>query len=117
MSPIIVRSVAIREAWQRVRVDLRVLWDDAAGRLHEALDSGLDQRDLNRFTKRARILAAAITNREPLLAGAGLTRYAATKVMAEVLVARDEPERQGEIMHVLLLSDALDDEDRDEAAS
>lgn len=66
-----VRAFAIREAWQRVRVDLRVLWDDAADRLHEALDSSLDQRDLNRFTKRARILAAAIHNREPNPCGGG----------------------------------------------
>jgi hypothetical protein len=108
---IMLRSVAIREAWQRVRVDLRVLWDDAAGRLHEALDSGLDQRDLNRFTKRARILADAIRRREPLLAGPGLTRYAATKVMAEVLEGRHEQARQAEILHVLMCSDALDDDE------
>jgi hypothetical protein len=116
MSQVITRAEAFRAAWARARSSERNLWEDAAGRLHEALDSGLDQGDLNRFTKRCGLLADAIRKREPLLAGPGLTLYAATKVMSEVLEARDEQERQGEIMQVLFCSDSLDD-DEDDLAS
>jgi hypothetical protein len=110
------RFQAVQAAWRRVRIDLRDVWDDAAGRLHDALDSGLGQGDLNRFTKRACILAAAIGNREPILAGPGLTLYAATKVMSEVLQSRDEQARQAELMFVLARLDSLDDDQVEEAS-
>jgi hypothetical protein len=111
--PLVVRSVAIRAAWRRVRnaSDLRDLWNACAQRLGEALDEDFDHTLMARFAERVHLLADEIGRREELLAGSGRALAVAMKVMDDTLLTRNQEVRGDEVMNALVRLDALDDDE------
>jgi hypothetical protein len=99
------REAAARHiaAWARVRSaeDLQVGWVAASELLDDALLGDLDPQLLERFGRRVRRLAADVSTREELLAktfGAMLPHRVAITVAGEVLAARHDLERMGQLL-------------------
>lgn len=102
-------------AWQRARSaeDLQVGWVSSTRLLEQALDANLDAELLRRFGARVRRLADQVGGLEPVLVAIGSPRLAfwtAMYVAAEVLIARHEDGRIGELLTVLAALEELQPE-------
>ena len=88
--------------------DLQAGWAASRQLLNAALDN--PKLDLRRFSVRVRRLAAEIANSEPLLAmlsGSRLAFWTAMFIQAEVLLARHEVSRQGEVIEAFARDEGL----------
>jgi hypothetical protein len=99
------RAAAARHiaAWARVRSaeDLQVAWVAASELLDDALLADLDPELLERFGRRVRRLAADVSTSEDLLAktwGSMLPYRVAITIAGEVLAARRDLERLGQLL-------------------
>ncbi len=102
-------------AWQRARSaeDLQVGWVSSIRLLEAALDGDLDALLLQKFGARVRRLADQVGGLEPVLVAIGSPRLAfwtAMYVAAEVLIARHEHDRIGELLPVLASLEELQPE-------
>ena len=99
-------------AWQRARSaeHLQAGWVSSTRLLEAALDDDLDSLLLQKFGARVRRLADQVGGLEPVLVAIGSPRLAfwtAMLVAAEVLIARHEDHRIGELLAVLAALEEL----------